>query len=191
MAQRYENLRKRRFIGIYQDLSGLSAGEGNDFRIIVVATTIFELVCYSDDMTNEQNIYSIPNVGCLLGVAYQTEEARLAKALKDAGLDITTAEYLIMRLLLTNDVMQQCEISRVLRKDRASISRSIRSLERKGLAIVNQSSYKCCLVSLSERGRALEPGIMEIAQRLHAELASRITAQEMNILREILTQIIK
>lgn len=136
-------------------------------------------------------VYDIPNLGCMLGMAYQAELSRLGKALSDAGLGITQAEYIIIRLLLAHGEMQQCEISRILNKDRASISRSIGCLEKKGLVIVNQISYKCCIVSLSESGRALKPRILEIAGNLQKSLAERISPKQIENLREILKQIIK
>lgn len=153
-------------------------------------TTILGLSCYIVDMTTKDTIYDIPNIGCLLGVAYQAEEARLSKALNEARLGITAAEYVIIRLLLANGEMQQCEIARILNKDRASISRSIKYLEKKGIVSVNQISYKCCRVALSEAGNALKPNILGIAETLNKNLASRLSAQQMKNLREILTQII-
>lgn len=143
------------------------------------------------DMTTKETIYDIPNIGCLLGVAYQSEEARLSKELNNAGLGITAAEYLIIRILLAHGELQQCEISRILNKDRASISRSIKSLVEKGLIDARQISYKCCIVALSESGRALTPRILEIAGTLQQRLADRLTPEQMNNLREILLLIIK
>lgn len=142
-------------------------------------------------MVTNDRIYDIPNIGCLLGVAYQAEEARLSKSLNESGLGISAAEYVIIRLLLANGEMQQCEISRILNKDKASVSRSIKSLEKKGVVNINQVSYKCCRVSLTEIGEALKPQIFEIAETLHQKLAERITSQQMENLREILNLITK
>lgn len=142
-------------------------------------------------MTTNETLYDIPNLGCLLGIAYQAEEARLSKKLNEAGLNITAAEYVIIRLLLANGEMQQCEISRILKKDKASISRSIKSLEKKGFIKTNPISYKCSLVSLSESGMKITPQILELAEALQQRLKDRITPQQISVLREILKQIIK
>lgn len=158
---------------------------------IVVASTILSEGCYIVDMTTKDVIYDIPNLGCMLGMAYQAELCRLSKELAGSGLGITAAEYMIVRLLLAHGEMQQCEVSHILNKDRASISRSIKQLENKGLVVIKQLSYKCCLVSLSESGRALEPQILEIAEQLQQKLSERITPQQLNVLRETLKQIIK
>ncbi len=142
-------------------------------------------------MTTEEMIYDIPNLGCLLGMAYQSELSRLSKVLTDEGLGISSAEYLIMRVLISGGKMQQCEITRVLNKDRASISRSIKSLETKGLVDVQQTSYKCCNVSLSEAGMKMVPQILKVAEQRQQKLSDRISPEEINKLREILTKIIQ
>lgn len=161
-------------------------------------STILLVCCYIVDMTTkdmmmetDDMIYEIPNLGCLLGMAYQSELSRLGNALNDAGLDITAAEYIIMRLLYARGEMQQCEISRILNKDRASISRSIKFLEKKGIVRINQLSYKCSIVSLTESGDAMKPRIFKIAGQLQQSLNDRITPQQISILSEILKQIIK
>ncbi len=132
----------------------------------------------------------MPNLGCMLGIAYQTEVARLSKSLEDAGVDITAAEYLIMRVLLTQDDIQQCEISRILGKDKASICRSIQSLVKKGKVKVTPLSYKCSIVSLTDGGKSLKPRLLDIAQALQLQMESKISPQQADSLREILEKII-
>ena len=80
-------------------------------------------------MTNEIHTYSGPNVGCLLGTAYQTLLSELTDSLDRKGLDITTSEYLVMRALYSNDGLQQCEIAALLGKDKGAISRCVKNLE--------------------------------------------------------------
>ncbi len=143
------------------------------------------------DMTTIENIYELPNTGCLLGKAYQAEISRLNAALREAGLDISAAEYLILRVLCDNKAMQQCEISRILGKDKASVNRSIHSLAQKGLVDMNQVSYKCSVVSLTGDGESLMPRLLEIAEGLQRGLEEKISRQQMEILCEILRTIIK
>lgn len=143
------------------------------------------------DMTTKDMTYEIPNIGCLLGMAYQSEAARLSRALTGAGIDITPAEYLIMRVLFSRGALQQCEISQTLGKDKASVNRSIQSLARKGFVTTTSVSFKCCMVGLTVAGEALRSRLLEIARRLHQELSSRITDEQMACLREILETIIK
>lgn len=142
-------------------------------------------------MTTKDDIYEIPNIGCLLGIAYQTEVARLNMALSTAGLDITAAEYLILRVLSAKGTMQQYEISRILGKDKASISRSVQSLVKKRWVNATPVTYKCCMVSLTDEGHSGMPQLLEIAGSLHQKLSDKITHRQMENLREILEAIIK
>lgn len=148
-------------------------------------------ICYMVDMTTMQTIYDIPNLGCLLGIAYQSEETRLKELLAERSFDITPAEYLVLRILMTQGQVQQCEISRSLKKDKASVNRSVKSLDKKGYVVVDQRSYKCCMVSLSEAGRRLIPEISGIAETMQGRLESLLTRQQIADLKEILKLIIK
>ena len=147
--------------------------------------------CYIVTMTTKDDIYGIPNLGCLLGMAYQAEVRRLAAVLEVEGTGITAAEYLILRILYSRGTSQQCDISRMLGKDKASVNRSIHALVRKGMVLAEAVSHKCCMVSLTGKGEALKPQIMEIAERQHNEMASKLTAQQIETLRKILETIIK
>lgn len=143
------------------------------------------------DMTTKESTYGIPNVGCLLGIAYQTEVARLTQALAEANLDVTAAEYLILRVLFNHDKIQQCDIGKILVKDKASISRGVQSLAKKGYVDATPVSYKCSIISLTEEGYSLKQPLLEVADKLHQTLSSKITHEQMQKLREILELIIK
>lgn len=158
---------------------------------MVVVSTIFVNRCYIVAMMTKDDIYGIPNLGCLLGMAYQAEVGRLTTALNAAGIGITASEYLILRILFKNGAAQQCDISRILGKDKASVNRSIHALARKGLVLADAVSYKCCMVSLTEEGETMKPHIMEIAERLHNDMASKLTIRQMEDLHKILETIIK
>ncbi len=142
-------------------------------------------------MATMEYIYETPNIGTLLGIAYQTEVSRLTQALADNGLDITTTEYQILRIIFAQDYIQQCEICRILVKDKGYISRSIQSLKRKGYVNVDSVSYKCCMVSLTDKGESMKPILFRIAESLHRQLSGKITQQQMEKLKEILELIIK
>lgn len=141
-------------------------------------------------MTTKDTTYGLPDIGCLLGIAYQSEVAKLSKALNEAKINVTAAEYLILRVLFKHDDMQQCDISRILVKDKASISRSIQSLVKKGYVTATPVSYKCSMVSLTPQAVSLKPRLMEIATHLHKELSEKITKEQMQNLRDILETLI-
>lgn len=158
---------------------------------MVVVSTILNLRCYMDTMTNEPYTYRMPNLGCLLGTAYQCQLRKLAIALDGAGLGITTTEYLVLRALYASDGMQQCEISDLLGKDKGAVSRCISGLVRKGLVTTESVSHKCLRVFISSEGRAIEPKVLKVARQRHEDLSHLLTAEELAMFGKVLVKIIK
>lgn len=130
------------------------------------------------------------NIGCLLGTAYHAEETRLDATLRAAGIDISPAEYIILRILFSHGTLRQCDITRIVGKDRAAISRSIATLTQKGYVSVERVSSKCSKVTPTEKGSALRPVLLAIAASRQEALAERITPEQLNLLRQILIKII-
>lgn len=136
--------------------------------------------------------YEKPYIGCLVGTAFQRLTSQLENALKEASLDITASEYMILRALYSTDGLQQCEIADMVGKDKGSVSRSVSGLVRKGLVRTEQVSYKCCRVWLSECASAIRGKIMDIAARRHEALLSMISEKDVatfvNVLRKIISE---
>lgn len=131
-----------------------------------------------------------PALGCKVGRAYQMMLNQLNKALKEAGLDITTSEYLVMRAVYSNPGAQQCEIADMVGKDKAAVCRCVAGLVKKGLLTTESVSYKCLRVYLSEKSKMLEPRIMEVAAGRHEALLDFATPAELEVFSRILDNII-
>lgn len=140
--------------------------------------------------TETTSAYAIPNVGCLIGKAYQKLTSQLEAALKAAGLDITASEYLVLRVLYNRDGLQQCEIVDTLGKDKASVCRTVASLSRKGLVDTESISHKCLRVWLSLLGRDLQPAILAVACERHQALISMVREGDMEVFVRVLNQIL-
>ncbi len=110
-------------------------------------------------------------MGCLVGTAYQTLLGRLAGTLEKAGIKITTAEYMILRVLYTEDGQQQCDIASILGKDRSTVCRTLSGMEKKGLLAIEVVSHKCRRAFLTPAGEALREPIMEVARERERDLA--------------------
>lgn len=141
-------------------------------------------------MTNEANTYRWPNVGCMIGKAYNVLTSQLEVALTDAGLNITVAEYLILRCLYTRDGIQQCEIATTVGKDKASVCRCISKMAQKDLVKTEPVSHKCLKVFLTEYARSIEAQIEGIADSRPQTLASLLTENEMASFSDMLNRII-
>lgn len=117
-----------------------------------------------------EKTYDMPYVGCLIGSAFQRLTVQLEATLKREGLGITSAEYMILRALYSQDGLQQCEIVNMIGKDKSSICRSVSALAKKGLVSIESVSYKCIRVWLTDNAREIQPLIMQIAVERHQAL---------------------
>ncbi len=131
-----------------------------------------------------------PALGCLMGTAYQKLLGELGSALKNAGLDITAGEYIVLRAIYSREGMQQCEIAEIVGKDKAAVCRLVSSLEKKGLIRTESVSYKCLRVYASEKGWEMEPRILSVAQLRHQALADIVAPDELEIFAKVLNKIV-
>lgn len=141
-------------------------------------------------MKDNTATYSMPNLGCLVGTAYQTMLSRLDEALTAKGLGITTGEYLVLRALYTSDGMQQCEIASLIGKDKSAVCRTVTALVRKDLVRTEPVSHKCLRVYATGRGKEIEPLIMQVAEERHQAFTSLLTDQELSAFTGALQKII-
>lgn len=133
----------------------------------------------------------MPNVGCMIGTAYQILLSKLSIALSDAGLDITTAEYMVLRVLYDEEGLQQCEIADVIGRDKAGVSRCVAAMEKKGLVRTESVSHKCLRVYLSEKGRSIEAAVKSVASERHHALEKLVDDRDMEIFVKVLRTIIQ
>lgn len=129
-------------------------------------------------------------LGCKVGSAYQIILSQLADALKEARLDITPGEYLVLRSVYSKEGLQQCEIADMVGKDKACVCRCVSVLEKKGLVVTESVSHKCLRVYLTEKSREIKPKIMEIATKRHQALLKLTSPGELEIFNGILEKII-
>ena len=142
-------------------------------------------------MNSINSLSKTPAIGCLIGTAYQILLSRLALALKEAGVNITTSEYLVLRTIYSKDGLQQCEIADMVGKDKAAICRCVAGLAKKGLVRTESVSHKCLRVYSTEEGRRIEPDIMRVAALRHKELAEMVSHKELEVFTKVLEKIVK
>ncbi len=141
-------------------------------------------------MKDEKNIYGMPNMGCLIGTAYQTLVGELGEELRKAKVDITVPEYLVLRALYTRDGMQQCEIGDLIGKDKSAICRTVSGMARRGLVNTEAISHKCLRVWLTEDAKRIRPEVMMIALHRQKELEELCSEEELKIFNNVLQKII-
>ena len=141
-------------------------------------------------MKRTETTYEGPATGCLLGSANQKLLTQLTEALSAGGLDLSSAEYLVLRALYWRKGLQQCDICDMIGRDKAGVCRCVASLARKGLVSTESVSHKCLKVYLTVEAERIRPKVMKVAQERHAALAAKLSPEEMDALHNILTKII-
>ena len=142
-------------------------------------------------MKAENNVYQSPALGCMLGTANQVLLKELERALKDARLNLTSSEYLVLRALYSRDGIQQCEIAEMVGRDKAGICRCVTGLVKKGLVKVEPISYKCVRVYLTKTALSIQPQVMQVAESRHKELIELLSPSELEAFTKVLSIIIK
>ena len=140
-------------------------------------------------MKRKGNIES-PALGCKVGRAYQVMLNQLSSALKEAGLAITTSEYLVLRAIYSREGLQQCEIADMVGKDKSAVCRCVDGLEKRGLVRTETESHKCRRVYLTEQSEAIEERVMEVAAKRHKALMDMTAPGDIEIFNRILENII-
>ncbi len=135
--------------------------------------------------------YQMPNVGCMIGTAYQSLLSKLSVALANAGLDLTCSEYLILRVLYDEEGLQQCDIAELIGKDKAGVSRCVAGMEKKGLVRTEAVSHKCQRVYLSDKGKSIEAAVKGVANERHHDLEGLVDGKDMEIFVKVLRAIIQ
>ena len=141
-------------------------------------------------MKNTTQHIEVPALGCKLGEAYHILLSQLADALKGAGLDLTTTEYLVLRAVFSREGLQQCEIADKVGKDKAAVCRCVAALEKRGLVLTEAVSHKCLRVYSTSKSRELEPAIMAVATKRHKAFTDLTTPEQLEIFIQILDSII-
>lgn len=137
------------------------------------------------------NGYHSPALGCMLGSANQVLLKELEKALKNARLNLTSTEYLVLRALYSKDGIQQCEIAEMVGRDKAGICRCVTGLGKKGLVEVEPVSYKCLRVYLTNKALSIQSQVMQVAESRHKELIELLNSSELEAFTKALDKIIK
>lgn len=142
-------------------------------------------------MKAKNDSYQSPALGCMLGTANQILLKELERTLKDAHLNLTSTEYLVLRALYSKDGIQQCEIADMVGRDKAGICRCVTGLVRKGFVRVEPVSYKCLRVYLTNTAHSIQPQVMQVAESRHKELIELLNPSELKAFTTALEKIIK
>ncbi|WP_305784397.1 MarR family winged helix-turn-helix transcriptional regulator [Symbioplanes lichenis] len=97
-----------------------------------------------------------------------------------AGLGLYPGQELILLQLYDQDGQTHTELQRALRSDHSTISRSIRRMEQTGLVTRSpaEKDKRAMIVSLTERGRALRPDVVNLWSTVESAMAGALTGAQ-------------
>lgn len=129
------------------------------------------------------------SLGLLLNRASVSLSKMLNNETLNNGIDLPHSQFIVLRCLFYNDGTSQQEIANLLFKDAAAIKRTIDNLEKKNLVIRKQVRPQKNSVHISEKGKALIPSVLKIADEVIAEATKGIEFNNHKLLREMLISI--
>lgn len=85
--------------------------------------------------------------------------------LSASGVGLQHPQFTIMMVLGTKDGISQAEVTKIVDRDKASVSRNIKYLERKGYIEKEARDGRTNLIFLTEKGKEILPKLHEISTK--------------------------
>ncbi|MDE6311452.1 MAG: MarR family transcriptional regulator [Muribaculaceae bacterium] len=142
-------------------------------------------------MKKENKMYGMPNVGCMIGTAYQCLVGQLDEILREELPEVTVPEYMILRSLYFRDGMQQCDIAEMVGRDKAVVCRTVKAMVSKGYVRTESESHKCLRVFLTSKAESVKAKVLQIAAGRQKALESVIGPECVSVFSDCLKKIIE
>ena len=132
------------------------------------------------------------SLGYLLHRASLAMARRLGRNFAAAGYDVTVEQWKVLVRLWDAEGMTHAELSELIGKNKASITRLVDGLERRGLVrrSAGRKDRRCKRVLLTAAGRDLRQGLMAEAHRTLAEALGNIPAERMAACKDVLRSVL-
>jgi len=130
------------------------------------------------------------SLGYLINLAGRLIGRALDRRLADYG--VTLGQFPLLLVLWEEDRLTQSEIARRLEIEQPTVANTLRRMERDGLVTTapDPEHSRRVLISLTARGRTLEPALKREAVDVNAEASRDMTADEVAAFRATLGKLI-
>ena len=126
-------------------------------------------------------------LGFYLDRAFNAGVKFLNKTFAENGYNIQYAQFTLMKAIEAKEGISQIELSKILYKDRGTITRTLQTLQKKGYIEISEKDKRTNVVSLSVKGRKILPELDKLA-RVQNDLAlkniTKLTENEVYYLLE-------
>ncbi len=132
------------------------------------------------------------NVLYILDKAFRSYHQYAQQQVKACGYNITIDQWLVLKTAVENPELSQKQLSKVLYKDNASITRMIQNLERKGFLSIcpNPNDRRRTILKITEEGKKITGDVHKIALKNRERALTGISCDDIHTLRCMLHQII-
>lgn len=131
----------------------------------------------------------IDTLGYFLDRALNAMVKNLNKLLAEHGLDLQHAQYTILKVLWCEDGISQSQLSRILGKDPAAVSRALNYLETKGYVDRRIKNGKTNGVFLTDYANSRKAEIEHVAELVTAAALQGLSAAQKDVLNQLLTTV--
>jgi len=127
-----------------------------------------------------------------LDKCFRTYNQFAQRNVRKAGYDITIDQWLILKSVAENPSITQKDISKIVFKDNASITRIIQLLVKQGYLVreIHPSDRRRANLTLTEAGKKITIDVNEIALQNRAAALKGIDEQSINLMRDLLQKVI-
>ncbi len=128
-----------------------------------------------------------------LDKCFRTYNQFAQRNVRKAGYEITIDQWLILKSVAENPNITQNDISKIVFKDNASITRIIQLLVNAGFLVreIHPTDRRRMTLTLTESGKKITIDVNEIAVKNRAAALDRLDSKQINEMKNTLLQIIK
>lgn len=138
---------------------------------------------HDQDHDSEQSLFS------LIKRTSKAFRRRLNHRFAEAGHDVTSEQWRILRCLWHKDGQRQQDLADVVHKDKTSITRIVDCMERRDLVVRvhDRLDRRQNLIYLTNKGKRLQEELIQIARRISVEAYQGVAPEDLDIVRRVLT----
>ena len=128
----------------------------------------------------------------LIHACYQQLRSATYREFSAHGLELTPEQWIVLVRLWQEDGQTQSKLSESTLRDRPTMSRIIDTMEKGGLVQrqPDQNDARSNLIKLTRAGKALQPKLVPLAQKLVAQLEQGIPARDLELTHRTLSRML-
>jgi DNA-binding MarR family transcriptional regulator len=133
------------------------------------------------------------NIGYLIGKTFRVLQCAMQKLINEKGYNITVDQWVILVFLSHKDGQMQVLLSRIVGKDKTSITRIIDDLEKKNYVrrVPNKSDRREKDIFLTNTGRKFIMEKMKFFQEQQKVILDNISSEDYEIFKKVIKKVME